>query len=55
MEIKGISTEKSSSEIHAKLLVAKEYAKPTEAAVEVFKRPAFPNIRMKKGEGNARC
>lgn len=55
MEIKSISIVEGSSEIHAKLLVAKEYAKPTKAAVEVFKRPAFPNIRMKKGEGNVRC
>ncbi|MDE6210098.1 MAG: hypothetical protein K2M73_10570 [Lachnospiraceae bacterium] len=44
MEIKSISTVESSSEIHAKLLVAKEYAKPTAVAVEVFKRPAFPNM-----------
>ena len=52
MEIKPINTERASGEIHAKLLVEKEYKKPTTAAVQTFIRPAFPNMTLGSAKVN---
>lgn len=47
MEIKSINVEKSSKELYAKKIVADEYKRPSKAAVEVFRRPAYPKIERK--------
>lgn len=53
MEIKAINVERSTDELYARKIVSDELKKPSKAAVEIFKRKAYPN--MQRGKKKDEC